>query len=80
MTIISLEQLRANPEDFLAKLEAGESIVLMRGSIKVAEVRPEIPCRTTSPRPFGLAKGEFAIPKDFDLPLPEDLIRDFEVA
>jgi hypothetical protein len=29
-------------------------------------------------RPFGLAKGEFVVPDDFDDPLPEDILRDFE--
>lgn len=31
-----------------------------------------------SPRPFGLAKGEFIVPKDFNAPLPEDVLRGFE--
>lgn len=29
-------------------------------------------------RPFGLAKGEFVVPDDFDDPLPEEVLRDFE--
>ena len=29
-------------------------------------------------RPIGLAAGEFSIPDDFDDPLPEEVIRDFE--
>lgn len=29
-------------------------------------------------RPIGLAAGEFTIPDDFDDPLPEEVIRDFE--
>jgi hypothetical protein len=31
-----------------------------------------------SPRPFGLCKGEFSVPDDFDAPLPEDIIKEFE--
>jgi len=30
------------------------------------------------PRPFGLAKGQFVVPPDFNTPLPEDVLRDFE--
>jgi hypothetical protein len=30
------------------------------------------------PRPFGLAKGEFVVPEDFNDPLPEEVLRDFE--
>jgi len=29
-------------------------------------------------RPIGLAEGEFVVPDDFDAPLPEDILRDFE--
>lgn len=31
-----------------------------------------------SPRPFGLCNGEFSVPDDFDAPLPEDIIKEFE--
>ena len=30
------------------------------------------------PRPFGLCAGEFAVPEDFDAPLPESELRLFE--
>ena len=29
-------------------------------------------------RPFGLCKGEFVVPDDFDAPLPESVLKDFE--
>ncbi len=29
-------------------------------------------------RPFGLSKGSFIVPEDFDAPLPEDVLADFE--
>jgi len=31
-----------------------------------------------SPRPFGLCKGEFIVPDDFDAPLPEHILNEFE--
>jgi hypothetical protein len=33
-----------------------------------------------SPRPFGLAAGEFSVPDDFDDPLPPEILALFEVA
>lgn len=30
------------------------------------------------PRPFGLGKGEFTVPEDFDAPLPEEILASFE--
>ena len=29
-------------------------------------------------RPFGLSTGEFVVPEDFDAPLPEEILADFE--
>lgn len=29
-------------------------------------------------RPYGLAKGQFDVPADFDAPLPEDILDDFD--
>ncbi len=30
------------------------------------------------PRPYGLAKGDFIVPDDFDDPLPEEILAGFE--
>jgi hypothetical protein len=32
----------------------------------------------TEPRPIGLAKGEFTVPDDFNVPLPDDILRAFD--
>lgn len=32
----------------------------------------------SQPRPFGLAKGQFTVPDDFNAPLPEDVVQAFE--
>ena len=32
------------------------------------------------PRPFGLAKGQFVVPPDFNAPLPEQVLHQFEGA
>ena len=34
--------------------------------------------RPQNSRPFGLCKGEFTVPEDFDEALPESILRDFE--
>ena len=33
---------------------------------------------TSKVRPYGLCKGEFRVPDDFDDPLPENIIQEFE--
>ncbi len=42
-----------------------------------AEIKPPTP-NEKSLRPFGLCAGEFVVPDDFDDPLPEDVLKDFE--
>ena len=32
----------------------------------------------TTLRPFGLCAGEFIVPDDFDAPLPDDILAEFE--
>lgn len=32
----------------------------------------------SGPRPMGLAEGQFVVPDDFDDPLPDDVLADFE--
>jgi hypothetical protein len=32
----------------------------------------------TLARPFGLARGEFVVPADFNAPLPNEVLREFE--
>ncbi|MCW5958811.1 MAG: hypothetical protein KIS76_01540 [Pyrinomonadaceae bacterium] len=34
--------------------------------------------KTKTQRPFGLSKNDFVVPEDFDAPLPEEVLADFE--
>ncbi|HUR53060.1 MAG TPA: hypothetical protein VMZ71_02935, partial [Gemmataceae bacterium] len=61
----------------LDRVEAGEHLVVVREGRAVAELRP-VSSVTPGPRPFGLCAGAFAVPADFDAPLPEDVLREFE--
>jgi hypothetical protein len=48
-------------------------------SFDYQEAKPNrFAAKRTTPRPYGLAKGDFVVPDDFDDPLPEDILRDFE--
>jgi antitoxin (DNA-binding transcriptional repressor) of toxin-antitoxin stability system len=62
---------------YLSKVEHGETVVIAVRNRQVAELRATNALPLT-PRPFGLSVGEFVVPPDFDAPLPEDLLADFE--
>ena len=74
MSTATLHELQRDPLGILARVEAGESIVVTRDDQPVAELRPI----RSAPRPFGLAAGAFVVPPGFDEPLPDDILREFE--
>ena len=77
MSTISPQELPQNPDSLLDRVEAGEHLVVVRGGRAVAELRPIPPARLVA-RPFGLCAGAFVVPNDFDCPLPDDILREFE--
>jgi len=79
MSTISVQEIQRDPLAFLQRVEAGEAFVVMRGDRPLAEVRP-LATTQTQPRPFGLCAGRFTVPADFDQPLPDDILKEFEEA
>lgn len=73
MTHVRVEDIQKDLLGYLRKVEAGETLVILRADQPVAEIKPV----GRSPRPYGLCIGEFTVPEDFDLPLPEDVVRSF---
>jgi antitoxin (DNA-binding transcriptional repressor) of toxin-antitoxin stability system len=77
MTQVSVEEMQRDLSACLRRVEAGETLLIMRAGKPVAEVKP-IGASVETLRPFGLCKGEFTVPDDFDAPLPEDVLKAFE--
>lgn len=77
MSTITEAEITADPQSFFRLIEGGQPVVVVKDGTQVAEVRP-IPPHRTEPRPSGLAKGKFVAPKDFDAPLPDDILDAFE--
>ena len=61
----------------LLQVEGGETILITKDQKPVAELKP-VRNPESAPRPFGLCKGEFTVPDDFDDPLPERILAEFE--
>ena len=77
MIKLNIHEAKTHLSKYLAKLKAGDRILLCRRNQPIAEITPlpEVPVR---PRPIGLAKGQFTVPRSFFEPLPEELLRAFE--
>lgn len=77
MNTITVQEIQQDPQGVFRRVEAGERLVVVRNEKAVAEVRP-LPAEPLIPRPFGLCKGKVVISPDFDAPLPEAILTDFE--
>lgn len=77
MIRINIHQAKTHLSRYLPVLAAGETILLCKRNVPIAEIRPIQPIRT-SPRPLGLGAAEVGIPDSFFDPLPAELIEDFD--
>jgi len=73
---VTVEEVKQDPGGVLHRVVEGETLVVTEDDRPIAEIRPIEHVRR--PRPFGLAAGTFVVPDDFDDPLPEDILQDFE--
>lgn len=55
-----------------------ELLTLLKGVEDVEEAKAGLGSNVKPLRPFGLCAGEFTVPDDFDSPLPDYVIEEFE--
>ncbi len=67
--------MRAGLSRYLARVERGETIILCRRNVPIAEVRP-LRSAPERERPIGIDRG-MTVPAPFFEPLPDDLLRPF---
>ncbi|MEX2213618.1 MAG: type II toxin-antitoxin system prevent-host-death family antitoxin [Phycisphaeraceae bacterium] len=82
MATISIDDIQRDLAGFLRRIQAGESLTIVQASMPVARITPmsgAAPVQREK-RPFGLAKGQFIVPDDFDAPLPDEVLKSFEDA
>ena len=79
MTTISVHEIQRDPLGILRRVEAGETLLIVRDEQPVAEIKPTL-AQARRPRPYGLCAGQFTVPGDFDQPLPESIIQEFDGA
>ena len=77
MAKVNAEEIQRNLLEYLQRVQAGETVIILRDGKPVAEMKPT-PREPAIQRPFGLCAGEFTVPDDFDAPLPDHLLADFE--
>jgi antitoxin (DNA-binding transcriptional repressor) of toxin-antitoxin stability system len=76
MIKLNIHEAKTNLSKYLERLAAGETILLCKRNVPIAEIRP-LPPERHVPRPIGLAGGAFELPPSFFEPLPDELIAAF---
>lgn len=75
MTEVGVHEAKTHLSRLLRRIAGGEEIVISRGGKPVARL---VPFDAGAVPPLGRDKGRFEIPEDFDAPLPESILADFE--
>lgn len=73
MVAINVHEAKAHLSEYLARVEAGETVVIARRNKPVAKLVPaDTAPHTKPPRPIGLAKGLIEIHPSFFDPMSEE--------
>ena len=74
---VNVDDVKQNLLLYLQRAQAGEAFVVVTAGEPLAEIRP-VTLPTKLMRPAGLCAGEFRVPDDFNDPLPEHVVQEFE--
>lgn len=74
-TEVSVHDAKTHLSRLLRRVAAGEQIVIARAGKPIAILMAVGKARR---RKLGIDEGKFAVPDDFNAPLPEDVLGDFE--
>ena len=78
MKQVNIHQAKTGLSQLVERAEAGEEIIIARAGKPAAKLVPLTKVRGR--RRLGVLDGKFKIPDDFNAPLPESVLRDFEGA
>ena len=73
---VNVHEAKTHLSRLLEQAMAGEDVVIMRSGRPLVRLIPvaSAPVR----RKLGTAKGDFVVPDDFDAPLPDKVLAEFE--
>ena len=76
METVNIHQAKTQLSKLIARVSAGEEIVIAKGGKPVARLAPLV--QGSKPREPGALKGRIRIAGDFDAPLPDQVLELFE--
>jgi prevent-host-death family protein len=72
---VGVHEAKTNLSKLLERVSAGEEIAITRRGEEIARL---VPVRRGRVRRFGMDRGRWVVPDDFDTPLPDDVLATFE--
>ena len=75
MAEVGVHEAKTNFSRLLRRVAAGEEIVITRGREVIARL---VPARPAGARRLGVDRGAVEVADDFDEPLPDGVLADFE--
>lgn len=76
MAVVNIYEAKTTLSKLIERAAAGEDVILARGGKPVARLTQLEPAKRKIR--FGLLKGKIRVSKDFDAPLPEAALAEFE--
>jgi prevent-host-death family protein len=76
-TTVNIYEAKTHLSRMVDRAAEGEEIIISRNGKPVARLCQLEPRKRNTVK-FGMLKGRFEVPDDFDAPLPDDLLRLFE--
>ncbi len=77
MMRLNVHEAKTHLSRYLDRVQGGETIVLCRRNVPIAEIRP-LSQPLDEPRPVGLDRGRLRLTRSFFEPLPDEIIDSFE--
>lgn len=72
---VNVHEAKTHLSKLLRRVRAGEEITIARAGKPIAKL---VPIEPAPKRVFGLDRGLFEVPADFDAPLPDEVLDAFE--
>ncbi len=76
MRTVNIHEAKTHLSRLLEDVSAGEEILIAKAGRPIARLVPAAAARKR--RKLGWLQGSFAVPDDFDAPLPADVLAGFE--
>ena len=75
---VNITEAKTRLSELVMQAHQGQTVVIAKHGVPMAKLVPLDAPPTKRKIIYGLMKGEFEIPADFDAPLPDDLLALFE--